>query len=436
MRVIGGTDAVPGTWPWMVSIQIPSENGYIHVCGGSLISPRWVVTAAHCFLQKKFLEHWKLIIGATQLSQPGDFVQERTIKNLVEHELYSRRRSLNDIALMELSAPVNCSDYIQPACLPDEDVDVSSLTHCYVSGWGVMDMSKPTETADIMQEARVNLISLDICNSTEWYNGRIHYNNLCAGYEEGGIDSCQGDSGGPLTCREARSERFWVVGVTSWGNGCAKVRKPGVYSSTQQFLDWVKGKTKDKFLSPARVPKPTHPPSTTRRKPWQRPHISQQDVNQFMNWVSSQPKPTFPLVTQQTRPPASWNQGWANTWSRPQPTSAPFGNMGLTWPPRTRPPTRPFGQQNWNVGLTWPPRTTPPKASAYGQQSWQGGLTWPPKTRPPPPTQASAYGQQSWQGGLTWPPRTRPPAQWQPAKWSWTRPPGQAQYANTWRPIR
>ncbi|XP_048356097.1 acrosin-like, partial [Sphaerodactylus townsendi] len=296
VRIIGGTDALPGTWPWMVSIQIPTRDGYTHSCGGSLISSRWVLTAAHCFLRKQFLEHWKLVIGATQLSNPGPYAQERTIKNLIEHVMYQPKRSFNDVALMELSAPVNCTDYIQPACLPDNDLDVSSLTHCYVSGWGVTDTSKSTQTADILQEAKVGLIPLDVCNSSGWYNRRIHFNNLCAGYEQGGIDSCQGDSGGPLMCREARSERFWVVGVTSWGTGCAKVRRPGIYSSTQFFLDWIKGKTKDTFLTPVRhpvpitqpKPKPTTTPSTPKRPFWQQP-VYQQPTQPFQNWATAPP---------------------------------------------------------------------------------------------------------------------------------------------------
>ncbi|XP_013920033.1 PREDICTED: acrosin-like [Thamnophis sirtalis] len=201
------------------------------------------------------LEHWKLVFGAAQLSRPGPDVQERTIKNLVEHQQYVRITHFNDVALMELSHPINCSDYIQPACLPNVGLEISSLTHCYISGWGVTDVSKPKDTSDVLQEAKVNLIPTTICNSTAWYNMKIHYNNLCAGHEEGGIDTCQGDSGGPLMCREERSERYWVIGVTSWGPmTCAEVRKPGVFISTQLYMDWITAITKENLY------KATHRP--------------------------------------------------------------------------------------------------------------------------------------------------------------------------------
>lgn len=87
------------------------------------------------------MQHWKLVIGAAQLSQPGPDVQERTIKTLVEHPQYQRRTQMNDVALMEMNQPINCTDYIQLACLPEGDVDVPSLTHCYISGWGVTDVA-------------------------------------------------------------------------------------------------------------------------------------------------------------------------------------------------------------------------------------------------------------------------------------------------------
>ncbi|XP_062990545.1 acrosin-like [Elgaria multicarinata webbii] len=437
MRIIGGTDSLPGTWPWLVSIQLPSDHGYMHSCGGSLISSRWVVTAAHCFLNKRFLEHWKLVIGATQLSQQGPDAQERTIKNLVEHEHYNRHNHLNDIALMELSHPVNCSDYIQPACLPSKEVEVSSLTHCYVSGWGVTDLTKPMQTSDIQQEAKVNLIPLDTCNSSGWYSGKIHYNNICAGHEQGGIDSCQGDSGGPLMCREARSERFWVVGATSWGSGCARARRPGIYSSTQHFLEWIKGVTKEEFFTPIR-PKPARPtpkpiPKPT-AKPWQ-PHIHLQVTGWQLPWS----KPTRPIPTQ---PPPVWQPAvyptaapqfvdWYNT--PPTPTAPPFLTTPPTWPQPVQQPlwSSPYVNTQWwaTPAITRPPPPPPPPPALTVQQyqtlsKW--GLTRPtPRTRYPGP---SYVGQQyqNWNLGLTRPPpRTRPPPL---ITQKWYRPTAQGGY--------
>uniref|UniRef100_A0A8C0ILG8 Acrosin n=1 Tax=Chelonoidis abingdonii TaxID=106734 RepID=A0A8C0ILG8_CHEAB len=236
MRIVSGVEALPGAWPWLVSIQIPTRMGPRHSCGGSLISTRWVLTAAHCF-------KWRVVIGASQLSQRGPEAQVRSIKQVVQHEHYEPRMESNDIALLELNQPIKCNDYAQPACLPDAMVEVSNLSHCYISGWGVTQETSQ-ETADILQEAKVHLLDITTCNSSRWYNGAIASNNLCAGYEQGGVDSCQGDSGGPLMCAEERSKRFWVIGVTSWGLGCAKAQRPGVYSSTLHFHDWILGKVR------------------------------------------------------------------------------------------------------------------------------------------------------------------------------------------------
>ncbi|NXB51885.1 ACRO protein, partial [Leucopsar rothschildi] len=164
--------------------------------------------------------------------------QVRRIKRLVRHENYKRSDITNDIALLELNEPVECSPYIQVACVADPTVRVSELLNCWIAGWGTT-TEGDEDLSDDLQEAKVQLIDLQLCNSTFWYAGKIYPYNFCAGYPEGNIDSCQGDSGGPLMCQDNNADSWWVVGVTSWGRGCARAKLPGVYTSTQYFYDWI-----------------------------------------------------------------------------------------------------------------------------------------------------------------------------------------------------
>ncbi|NWV04982.1 ACRO protein, partial [Ptilonorhynchus violaceus] len=166
--------------------------------------------------------------------------QVRQIKTLLCHEKYKRSDLSYDIALLELNEPVQCSPYIQLGCVADPILSLSELQNCWVAGWGsTIARAQKLRPSDVLQEAKVQLIDVQLCNSSSWHSGGIFTYNLCAGYPEGTISTCQGDSGGPLMCQDNNADFFWIIGVASWGRGCARAKRPGVHTSTQYFYDWM-----------------------------------------------------------------------------------------------------------------------------------------------------------------------------------------------------
>ncbi|NWZ74582.1 ACRO protein, partial [Acrocephalus arundinaceus] len=121
--------AVRGAWPGLASIQDPRGAGSGHVCGGSLITPAWVLTAARCFLRARNVTTWRVVLGAADLSDPGPEAQVRQVRRLREHgEL--------DVALLELERPVECSDFVQLGCVAQAEPRPDGRAACYLGGWG------------------------------------------------------------------------------------------------------------------------------------------------------------------------------------------------------------------------------------------------------------------------------------------------------------
>ncbi|XP_026081965.1 LOW QUALITY PROTEIN: transmembrane protease serine 5-like [Carassius auratus] len=234
-RIVGGVEATLGRWPWQVSLYYSNR----HICGGSIITNQWIVTAAHCVHNYRLpqVSSWVVYAGiVTSNSAKLAQYQGLAVERIIYNKNYNHRTHDNDIALVKLRTLLNFSDTIRPVCLPKYDYDLPGGTQCWISGWGY---TQPDDVhiPEVLKEAPVPLISTKKCNSSCMYNGEITPRMLCAGYTEGKVDACQGDSGGPLVCQD---ENVWrLVGVVSWGTGCAEPNHPGVYTKVAEFLGWI-----------------------------------------------------------------------------------------------------------------------------------------------------------------------------------------------------
>ncbi|KAI7809418.1 serine protease 56 [Triplophysa rosa] len=230
-RIMGGSRAPPGSWPWLVNLR---QDGAL-MCGGVLVDSSWVVTATHCFAGSRSESSWTAVVGEFDLTKTDPDEQVMKVNRIITHPKFNPKTFNNDIALVELSSPVILSERVTPVCLPS-DLDPPTGTPCLVAGWGSLYEDGPS--ADVVMEAKVPLLSQTTCRNA--LGKELLTNTMfCAGYLSGGIDSCQGDSGGPLIFQDRLSGRFQLFGITSWGDGCGEKGKPGVYTRVTAFSDWV-----------------------------------------------------------------------------------------------------------------------------------------------------------------------------------------------------
>jgi trypsin len=227
--IVGGDDARIGEFPFQVSIQY--KNGD-HFCGGTLIRTNWVLTAAHCLDISK--ERIEVLVGLHDRRNKQD-AEIFSVKRMIKHKKYNKQDIEFDIALIELQGHSKYS----PIELNSEDIEFSSFDSpmAWVSGWGVI-----REGANflpyVLQKVQLPLVNFELCNSKSFYNGKLKNHMICAGFKNGGKDSCQCDSGGPLFLI---TENFKTlqIGIVSYGEGCARPQKFGVYTKVSSFLDWI-----------------------------------------------------------------------------------------------------------------------------------------------------------------------------------------------------
>ncbi|XP_044114685.1 ovochymase-2 isoform X2 [Neovison vison] len=244
-RIVGGSQVEKGSYPWQVSLKRRQK----HICGGTIISAQWVITAAHCVANRNSATTLNVTAGEYDLShiEPGE--QTLTIETIIIHPYFSIKKPMDyDIALLKMDGAFHFGQFVGPMCLPELKERFEAGFICTTAGWGRS--AEDGVLSKVLQEVNLPILTQDECMAAlltlkKPFSGRTF---LCTGFPDGGGDACQGDSGGSLMCRN--KEGTWTLaGVTSWGLGCGRgwrnnMRKdeqgsPGIFTDLRKVLPWI-----------------------------------------------------------------------------------------------------------------------------------------------------------------------------------------------------
>nr|XP_023026971.1 serine protease 44-like [Leptinotarsa decemlineata] len=241
-------EAEYGEFPWMAAILNrnlnPSLDPNYLMCGGSLITPKVVLTGAHC-VNKASTGDLTVRLGEwdTQTTRERLPYQERGVINILSRNDFNPGTLFNDVALLVLDRPVNGADNVGTICLPVQGERINSK-NCFVSGWGKDVFGKQGRSQAILKKIELPIVPRQACQTAlrgtrlgKDFN--LHKSFICAGGEQG-KDACTGDGGSPLVCPDPNNpSRYVQAGIVGWGIGCGTVGVPGVYADVAKFRSWI-----------------------------------------------------------------------------------------------------------------------------------------------------------------------------------------------------
>ncbi|XP_026988834.1 prothrombin [Tachysurus fulvidraco] len=251
-RIVNGETAEVGSAPWQVMLY--KRNPQELLCGASLISDVWILTAAHCILYPPWGKNFTIDDLLVRLGKHERAKYERgtekivAIDDIIVHPKYNWKENLNrDIALLHMKKPVSFTNYIFPICLPTKQIVNSLIADGYkgrVTGWGNLKeawTSNPQNLPAMLQQIHLPIVDQETCRKST--SIRITDNMFCAGYKPEDNkrgDSCEGDSGGPFVMKNPGDNRWYQIGIVSWGEGCDRDGKYGFYTHLFRMRPWMR----------------------------------------------------------------------------------------------------------------------------------------------------------------------------------------------------